>query len=47
MPDNGRLRGIVERGVFWLLFEVVAVLAIAIAIVWWTFPKKPKDGEEP
>jgi hypothetical protein len=28
----------------WVFLEVVAALAIAIGIVWWTFPKKPKDG---
>jgi len=28
----------------WVLLEVLAALAIAIGIVWWTFPKK-KDGE--
>jgi hypothetical protein len=26
----------------WVLLEVLLALAIAIAIVWWTFPKKPK-----
>jgi hypothetical protein len=30
----------------WVFLEVVAALAIAIAIVWWTFPKKPRDDEE-
>ena len=29
----------------WVLLEVVAALAVAIAIVWWTFPKKPR-GED-
>jgi hypothetical protein len=30
----------------WVLLEVLAALAIAIGIVWWTFPKAPKgDGE--
>jgi len=23
---------------------LVLALGIAVAIVWWTFPKKPKDG---
>jgi hypothetical protein len=33
---------------FWVFLEVVAALAIAVAIVWWTFPKKRKtDGDEP
>jgi len=45
MPDNGNLRDIVERRVFWVFLEVVAALAIAVAIVWWTFPKKPKDRD--
>jgi uncharacterized membrane protein YccC len=38
---------------FWVFLEIVAALAIAVAIVWWTFPKKsradrdpPADGEE-
>jgi len=26
----------------WVFLEIVAVLAIAVAIVWWTLPKKPK-----
>jgi hypothetical protein len=37
----------------WVLLEVFTALAVAIAIVWWTFPKTPKgeraperDGEE-
>ena len=34
-----------EKDVGWVFLEVVAALAIAIGIVWWTFPKKPKDGE--
>jgi len=34
-----------ERGVAWVFLEILVVLAIAIAIVWWTFPKKPRDGE--
>jgi hypothetical protein len=32
----------------WVLLEVLAALAIAIAIVWWTFPKPPKgDAKAP
>jgi hypothetical protein len=49
LDDNGR-DAIVEAGVSWVLFEVVLVLGIAIAIVWWTFPKTPRggrDGEDP
>jgi hypothetical protein len=26
----------------WVFLEIVLVLAIAVAIVWWTLPKKPK-----
>jgi hypothetical protein len=26
----------------WVFLEIVAALAIAIGIVWWTLPKKPK-----
>jgi len=29
---------------FWVFLEVVAALAIAIGIVWWTMPRKPKAG---
>ena len=27
----------------WVLLEVLAALVIAIAIVWWTFPKKADE----
>jgi len=33
-----------EAGLGWVFLEVVLALGIAVAIVWWTFPKKPKDG---
>jgi len=33
----------------WVFLEVAAALAIAVGIVWWTLPRKPKakdgDGE--
>jgi hypothetical protein len=29
----------------WVFLEIVIVLAIALAIVWWTFPRKPKSEE--
>jgi hypothetical protein len=32
---------------FWVFLEVVAALAIAIGIVWWTLPRKPKAGGDP
>lgn len=31
---------------FWVILEVLAALAIAVAIVWWTFPKKAADRSE-
>ncbi len=49
LDDNGR-DAIEEAYVSWVLFEVVLVLGIAVAIVWWTFPKKPhggRDAEDP
>jgi len=30
----------------WVFLEIVAALAIAVAIVWWTFPKKPNGRDE-
>ena len=30
----------------WVILEVLAALAIAVAIVWWTFPKKPKSDSD-
>jgi uncharacterized membrane protein YccC len=30
----------------WVFLEVALALAIAVAIVWWTLPKKPKDRKE-
>ena len=32
----------------WVFLEVVAALAIAVGIVWWTMPRKPKGrpGED-
>lgn len=26
----------------WVLFEIAMALAVAVAIVWWTLPKKDK-----
>jgi uncharacterized membrane protein YqiK len=31
-----------SSGMGWVFLEIVVVIAIAIAIVWWTLPKKPK-----
>jgi hypothetical protein len=30
----------------WVLLEVFAALAAAVAIVWWTIPKKPRDDRD-
>jgi hypothetical protein len=30
----------------WVFLEVAAALAIAVGIVWWTLPKKPKGGND-
>ncbi len=30
----------------WVFLEVVLALAIAIGIVWWTFPKKKRPDDE-
>ena len=30
----------------WVFLEILLALAIAVAIVWWTFPKKSKPGDE-
>lgn len=34
-----------EARVGWVLLEVLAALGVAIAIVWWTFPKKARNDE--
>jgi len=34
----------------WVFLEIAVALAVAVAIVWWTIPKKPKsdaDKREP
>jgi hypothetical protein len=30
----------------WVFLEILAALAIAIAIVWWTIPKAPKKPDD-
>lgn len=37
MRDNGPMG--------WVFLEIVVVLAIAVAIVWWTIPGKKRDEE--
>ena len=31
---------------FWVFFEVVLALAVAVGIVWWTFPKKKSPPDD-
>jgi len=48
MADNGRRNMLIEEmRLVWVFLEIVAALAVAVAIVWWTIPKKPgaRDGE--
>jgi hypothetical protein len=28
----------------WVFLEIAVALAVAVAIVWWTLPRKPRDG---
>lgn len=30
----------------WVFLEILAALAIAVVIVWWTFPRKPRVGDD-
>ena len=47
MADNGRSRVATrEGGVEWVFLEILAALAIAVAIVWWTLPKKRKPDDK-
>jgi len=29
----------------WVFLEIIVALAIAVGIVWWTFPRKPKSDD--
>jgi FlaG/FlaF family flagellin (archaellin) len=33
--------------VIWVLLEVAIALGLAIAIVWWTFPREKKPPHDP
>jgi hypothetical protein len=46
MDDNGCTELRREKEVAWVFLEILAALAIAIGIVWWTLPKKPKPGAQ-
>jgi hypothetical protein len=30
----------------WVFLEIVVALAIAVAIVWWTLPRKPRARDQ-
>jgi len=34
-----------RRKMLWLLLEAGFALVVLIVIVWWTWPKKPRDGD--
>jgi len=38
IDDNGRMA--------WVFLEIFIALAIAVAIVWWTMPRRPKRGDD-
>jgi hypothetical protein len=44
MADNGPSTA-EERSVEWVFLEILAALAVAVAIVWWTLPKKRKTED--
>jgi hypothetical protein len=46
IADNAAypLRG---NNVFWVFLEIAIALGIAVAIVWWTFPRKRGKREAP
>jgi hypothetical protein len=47
MADNGSLVAIgKEARLAWVFLEIIAALAIAVAIVWWTIPKKGRNGDK-
>jgi hypothetical protein len=37
----------VSSGLWIILLEAGAALALLLGLVWWTLPKKPKNAEEP
>jgi hypothetical protein len=42
--DNGRAGNArEERGLGWVFLEIGVALVIAVLIVWWTLPRKPRD----
>jgi hypothetical protein len=35
-----------EAAMTWVFLEIAVALAIAVAIVWWTFPRKPRERDQ-
>ena len=35
-----------NEGMAWVFLEIFVALAIAVAIVWWTIPRKPKPPDK-
>ena len=46
MADNEARQCMGRSTVGWVFFEIALALGVAIAIVWWTFPRKPKARED-
>jgi hypothetical protein len=46
IADNGSARKLEENEVGWVFLEIALALAIAVLIVWWTLPRKPRDRRE-
>ena len=45
--DNGRARNAnEEESLGWVFLEIGVALVIAVLIVWWTLPRKPRDRKE-
>jgi len=44
---SSRRKGAQRKNLGWVLLEVFAALAVAVAIVWWTIPKRPKGDTRP
>ena len=45
--DNGSDRIAWENALAWVFLEIALALGVAIAIVWWTLPKKRRDAVPP
>jgi len=47
IADNGKARNTrEEEKVGWVFLEIALALAIAVLIVWWTLPRKPRERRE-